>query len=114
MTCQIYVDLDYDGAKAEFYVTKMVKARKAHECLECKRKIKSGEMYERVKAKWDGQIDTICTCSTCLEIRKAFFCTYVHGSMWVDFEYEAVEEDLDLSKLEGLSKAAIDAVSEHL
>ena len=115
MTCQINIDLnDGDGVVAAFYKFRIVKARKQHECVECRKPILVGQEYEKVTGKWDGDIDTVRTCSVCLEVRKEFFCSWIHGSMWADFEYEAEEEDFDLSHLNKLSKAAIDAISEHL
>jgi len=113
MTCQITVD-STDGEVSAFYNAKIVTARKEYTCVECKKAILPGQQYERAIGKWCGRIETVRTCGICLEVRREFFCTWVHGCMWADFEVAVEEEDFDLSHLDKLSKAAIDAVSEHL
>jgi hypothetical protein len=113
VTCQIDVE-QCDGEVAKFYTAKIVKARRPHRCIECHQEIVPGEQYELVKGMWDGRIDTISTCSICLEVRKAFFCTWMHGCMWEDFGSWAEEDDFELSALNGLSRQAIDMISEHL
>jgi hypothetical protein len=38
----------------------------------------------------------------------------MHGCMWEDFGSWAEEDDFELSALNGLSRQAIDMISEHL
>lgn len=46
------------------------KARKAHECQECRGPIPAGETYEYVRGKWEGEILIFKTCALCLELRQ--------------------------------------------
>ncbi len=43
---------------AEFYTEEFVKARKPHRCIETHREIRPGEMYWRIRGKWDGTVST--------------------------------------------------------
>lgn len=75
----------------EFCVTTTPTARKAHRCGECRSTIAGGERYERVSAKWDGQVETLRTCGRCLALREYVeahvpcFC-WAHGEMLADAE----------------------------
>lgn len=61
---------DYDGEPAAFYHRDMIqRARKPHRCDECFRTIAAGESYERVGAKWEGEVCTHRTCGHCLAAR---------------------------------------------
>lgn len=62
--------IDYADDPAEFYHETMRTARKQHKCLECYRSIEPGEQYERVRAKWDGNISEYKTCQQCLAVRE--------------------------------------------
>lgn len=81
---------DYDDI-AEFSTARIVVARKAHTCCECRRQIERGESYERATGKGDFGFWSEPTCQTCVEIRKAFVCgsIFVLGMLW-----ESVEEEL--------------------
>lgn len=57
---------DYDPPA--FYVSKVRKATKRHQCDECGGAILAGEQYEHVRAKWDF-VDVIKTCERCVDIR---------------------------------------------
>lgn len=93
----IYVEVD-GGDRAEFYKSKIIKARKDHICYECGEPILKGDSYERVTAKWDRDIDTIKTCRNCLSIREEFFCDgYLHGTMWDDYEEHIRYSDGEIS-----------------
>jgi hypothetical protein len=47
-----------------------VKARKQHNCYECRGAINPGESYERAAGKWDGDFCEFKTCSRCAELRQ--------------------------------------------
>lgn len=59
-----------DGPTASVYRAKLRKARTQHKCYECGRKILPGEQYENVFAIWEGDAQTCCTCSHCLDLRE--------------------------------------------
>lgn len=75
-----------DGERCDVYVAENRKARKQYECCECKRQIKSGEVYENVKMLYGGAFDEIKTCLLCAEIGKVFSCGEgrVHSMLWED------------------------------
>jgi hypothetical protein len=56
----------------DFFVSKIVRSRKAHKCCECHQDIKPGEEYEKVTGKWDGKISTFKTCHICVLIRDDY------------------------------------------
>lgn len=65
------------------------KARKEHQCEECRRPIREGEQYERVWGVWDGDMSTFKTCQRCLNLREYVkahvpcFC-WAHGNVIED------------------------------
>lgn len=59
---------DYD--QPEFYHEELRKARKPHKCEECSGTIIVGELYEHVRGKWDGYVDSFKTCQRCRDIRQ--------------------------------------------
>ena len=54
----------------EFYREKIVKARREHECVECRRVIKAGDSYQRCVGK-DDEFFTSAVCGDCVELREA-------------------------------------------
>lgn len=60
---------DYEPASI-YNATRVKAARKEHRCYECARTIKPGESYESVFAVWEGEAQTVCTCSHCLDLRE--------------------------------------------
>jgi hypothetical protein len=62
----------FDGAdcSTQFYSANTRKARKPHKCEECRRTIEPGELYQHVSAKWEGDLDTVKTCSHCVVAQK--------------------------------------------
>jgi len=52
------------------YESRMVRARKPHDCCECNRAIEPGESYEVVRGLWDGQWGAYKTCLGCVRIRE--------------------------------------------
>lgn len=55
---------------ADFGSTRMVKARKSHECEECGRAIERGERYERHAGSWEGDFFTCVSCPHCAAFRS--------------------------------------------
>ncbi len=74
------------GCSEDFYHAKTPKARKTHKCDECDGEIKSGDVYERATGKEEREFYTYKTCGDCLSIAKAFFCSRMHGGLFVDLE----------------------------
>lgn len=64
MTC----DCD-EGNPPEFCDARMVTARQAHVCDDCKRTVAKGERYERISGKWDGSFAVVVLYSDCRLVR---------------------------------------------
>ena len=64
----------------DFFNETHVVAKKDHVCCECGRNIKSGERYEYIAGKWDGEFQVFKTCKQCEQIRKDF-CVCNLGSL---------------------------------
>lgn len=75
------IDMD-DGDSPQVFTSKMIKARKTHQCYECGNPVKPGEMYELVKGLWDGSWSTYKTCRICKSVRDDFFQSYIFGMLW--------------------------------
>lgn len=60
---------DFD--QPSVYREKNTMARKCHKCFECDHPILPGEKYQRVTGLWDGQWESIATCSCCAKTRCA-------------------------------------------
>lgn len=87
------------------------KARKAHKCFLCDRKIEPGETYTRRNGKWDGEFYTECYHSVCWTFLEAY---WYRGSFnddiwdsqevreWLEEEYcrECLGQDADLAECE--------------
>lgn len=89
MIIECYCDYDYD--QPEFYLRRMIKAKKRHQCEECGAPILMGEEHEYVSGKWDGYFSTFRTCSGCAELRQWVKnnvpCLYwAHGNLLEDLE----------------------------
>ena len=69
----VYVETCFDSCTA---LSNMIrKAVKSHQCGECGCMIQPGEKYEYASGVFDdGSFYSSKTCSTCLEIRRVFFC----------------------------------------
>jgi hypothetical protein len=82
---------DTDGC-AEFHEVRWPKARKEHQCVDCNRKIRPGEVYQRFAGKYDGEFYYETTCRICVEIRNAFTCAEYDqvgpppGELWSDMQ----------------------------
>ena len=90
MSCaDVCIDHDYATDDNDFFVERMVAARKEHRCCECVGAIGVGERYERASGKSDGRIWSTATCAVCAEIRDAFVCgSWIYGRLWVSIEEE--------------------------
>ena len=80
---------DPDGYP-EFTNQTFPKARKHHRCEECNREVHSGEQYERMVMKFDGELSNFVTCMVCYEIRAAFSCD---GVMYGSDFWESLTEN---------------------
>jgi hypothetical protein len=83
--CGVCIGGGGDGDPVDFWVEKMVTARKSHQCYECNQPILPGSRYERIAMKYEGDINTYELCSLCSEIGKAFSCDgRMLGILWDD------------------------------
>lgn len=62
---------DCDCEYPEFFIDRWVKARKPHQCGECRRLIKVGSTYYRATGKWDGEVSSFVQCERCSNVRHA-------------------------------------------
>ena len=58
-----------DGDFPEVWRTSTPRARKSHQCDECRRAIQPGETYTRDFSVYDGRADTFITCGHCYVAR---------------------------------------------
>lgn len=83
---------DYDEP-CDFWVQKMIKARKPHICSECTRIIQPSEVYERVSYKYDGDVCAVIICGFCSEIGCALSCEgRMLGCLWEDVREQVFPE----------------------
>lgn len=59
---------DYDGPSV--FTETVVRGRKEHRCVECKRVMPKGEEHEMCKGVWDGEWSTYRTCLPCRDLRN--------------------------------------------
>jgi hypothetical protein len=99
------------GESADFFDSRILKARKAHKCFECGCEIAVGQQYERVSGKWDGELDRFRFCLICSEIGQAFSCEgRLFGCLW-----ENIQEDMFPQMTTGcLEKLTTAAAKQHL
>ena len=78
----------YDGEAAEFYDSRIVRARRDHACYECRRVIVAGATYERITGKWDGEFLSHAFCADCSDISSSLSCdgTREFGNLWGEIE----------------------------
>lgn len=105
MNCRdVCLDMDYDSDYAEFYREVARKARKAHECCECKSTIEPGQPYWYATGKNDGDVWQAKTCATCYEIRRALVCgSWVFGLLWEEIEENIFPAWRELSPIDCLA-----------
>ena len=82
-----YCSCDYD--RPEFISETAVKARKAHECVECGATIAPGETYRRIVGKWDGEISQYTWCTACCDVH-AYITAHVPCFCWL---YTTLHDD---------------------
>jgi hypothetical protein len=58
---------DYDPPS--FFRSHIARARKQHECYECRGPIRPGDQYEYAAGLWDGDFMTFKTCERCRDLR---------------------------------------------
>ena len=114
MTCEIYGCAD--GETYEFNSSSIHTARKEHTCGECGRTIQVGEKYEVCRGLYEGEWSTDKTCIDCLSLRETYFCSWMFGNIWEDFEEWLRdwwwEDGSELWKLENLTPKARERVLE--
>jgi len=70
--CDCSCDIDYNRVES----SRVVRARKRHQCEECACTIQPGERYERFKGiSYDGEAFSFATCLGCRGVRR-HFCRY--------------------------------------
>jgi hypothetical protein len=77
----------YDAPQPEFHSAVKRKARKRHQCCECRIDIRPGDHYESVAGKWEGELSMYKTCLPCVELRTklAEDCgCWVYGGLYDD------------------------------
>ena len=109
--------LSSDAPQPEFFLEKIVKARKKHICGECWQVINIGDKYEHVSGKWDGDMRTCKTCGDCREIRNAFNCGdgWIYEQVWDDIYNSFCEEDFCFAKkILNLSESAREKIGKKI
>lgn len=89
-----------DGVEASLFSQQTVKARKTHQCCECKSDIRPKTFYEKVEGLWDGEFNTYKTCIDCVNLRKVLGKYYEDDLYYGDLvsvlqEIELTEENRD-------------------
>ena len=82
------------------------KARKEHECCECRQTIEKGQFYEVVTGCWDGVWSEFKTCSDCVAILKECMAE-------VDDHYHQFGRLRDLVSDAGTLSALLERIKEH-
>lgn len=84
-----------EGEGFDFVETKLVRARKPHECCECRETINVGDLHEHLRGVYDGQWDSYRTCARCVNVAADYFHGRTLGCMVEDF---LAEHDVDYRK----------------
>lgn len=71
--CDVCIGYD-TGEYTEFWQERTVKARKPHQCCECRADILRGQSYDKTIGKYEGDFFSFETCALCAEIRGVFGC----------------------------------------
>lgn len=99
-----------DCDAGEFSDSKLVRARKQHECIECRAPIATGESYEYAKGRSDGFFWDSHTCVACIEIRRAFVCgNWLIGCLWEEIRDQLFPEWNEMTAIDCLAKLTTDA-----
>jgi hypothetical protein len=111
--CSVEPDWDYESP--EFLNERIVRARKAHKCEECRKTINPGEEYEYTTGKYDGAFFVVKTCSVCLELRSRFRVSYLSGDLLHELhECFLATKDLNLGCLDDLSQQTVQVIADML
>lgn len=83
-----------DYEHPSFFHKKLVKARKSHECFECREQIRLGQNYWKIIGKWDGKFDQFRICTLCEEIAIELACNggRMYGCLWEDLQEQVFPE----------------------
>lgn len=81
------VNFGRDRDENDFYSELPRRARKQHQCAECRSEIQHGETYIRCVGKSDGVMWAVVVCSACREIIREFSPEGwdFGGGIWEDF-----------------------------
>jgi len=92
---------DYDGDPVNVSEVRKIKSRKKHKCDECRRTIKKGEEYWRIKFLSDGYWDNGKRCIQCQQIALDYFCGVLgRGAVW-EYTWEWIGVCLRTGKVNG-------------
>ena len=83
----------YDGDANDFELTIVRRARREHQCSECREPIRPGTRYQVLSVKSEGEFSTTKTCRVCAEIRDTLYCGggYYFGCLWEDITEQLFE-----------------------
>lgn len=91
--CDVVIGESGGEYPPEYYLRRIVTARKKYRCYECERPIVAGQRYERVVGKWDGCADSHTTCLDCVALAEAFGDgNRFHGALWEELTEQLLPE----------------------
>ena len=91
-------DYDPDGVGPDVFESKMVRARRRHQCCECDEPIEIGELHRVDSGLWDGYWSRHRMCAPCARISRDLCPCHQYGQLRVDireihgFDYLTGEE----------------------
>ena len=82
-----FIDVDYDD-RPVISDGGAIKARKEHACIECRKTIRKGDIYENQRCLYrDSGWSTFKTCARCSNVRREYFKGgWYYGSLVDDFQ----------------------------
>ncbi len=84
MTCEVdFSDESSDAEQVEMFERKVITARKAHTCVDCRGAIAKGESCARYSYKYEGEFSTEHRCDPCEEAAAEFEHRLVGGLFWL-------------------------------
>ena len=96
---------------------KIIKARKAYKCSECREKIEVGQQYRKETVIFDGEISSTKTCLDCVSVRDTFFCDGFYWEMLWEHFYDYLQEcagEISQSSIAGLTFKAREKVCDMI
>lgn len=75
-------NLSDDADPCDFWRVTTPRARKEHQCTECREPIAIGALYRRVSWKFEGQVGTDKVCEPCWESMQEFDYHIFGGDFW--------------------------------